>query len=52
LKENGTATFGSLPILIHNGIKIAQSTNIASYIAQKYGFGGSNDEGEIKLLFR
>ena len=51
LREDGTATFGSLPILIIDGKKLAQGTNIALYIGNKYGFGGSNADGN-SILFK
>jgi len=44
LRTDGTATFGSLPILKHEGVKLAQGCACALYIAEKYGFAGSTVE--------
>ena len=44
LKESGIATFGSLPILVHEGKKYAQGCNIAVFVASKGGFAGDTDE--------
>jgi len=49
LKADGIATFGSIPAIIHDGVKVVHGTNCAFYIAQKYGFGGSTIEETTEI---
>lgn len=50
LRESGVATFGSLPILDHQGTKIAQGPNCAFFVGQKYGFGGETEEERADIM--
>jgi glutathione S-transferase len=50
LRADGTAIFGSLPILKYNGLTLAQGCSIVQYVASKGGFAGNTDEQRAEVM--